>query len=136
MKTLIKSIIYCQTVPLNCLLMYVVKIVWQASLPSFNLSKSRNILFRSKCQTDIVCSAHSSIIVIGRRGNSMHVEQWQLFELHVKAIYAKHPSSCIEIIQFLEKPSQYSNKVVSYFPPIGLWDSIWTSTGSSRFQNK
>ena len=32
-KTLIKNIIYCQTVPLNRLLMYVVKTVWQASLP-------------------------------------------------------------------------------------------------------
>ena len=32
MKTLIKNIIYCQTVLLNRLLMYVVKIVWQASL--------------------------------------------------------------------------------------------------------
>ena len=35
MKTLIKSIIYCQTVPLERLLMYVVKIVCQASLFSF-----------------------------------------------------------------------------------------------------
>ena len=35
-KTLIKSIIYCQTVPLeHLLLMYVVKIVYQASLLSF-----------------------------------------------------------------------------------------------------
>ena len=32
MKTLIKNIIYFQTVPLNCLLMYVVTTVWQASL--------------------------------------------------------------------------------------------------------
>ena len=35
MKILIKSIIYCQTVPLDRLLMYVVEIVCQGSLPSF-----------------------------------------------------------------------------------------------------
>ena len=35
MKTLIKSIIYCQNVPLNHLLMYVVEVVCQASLPLF-----------------------------------------------------------------------------------------------------
>ena len=34
-ETLIKSIVYCQTVPLDLLLMYIVKIVCQASLPSF-----------------------------------------------------------------------------------------------------
>ena len=35
MKTSIKSKIYCQTVPLDHLLMYVAEIVCQASLPSF-----------------------------------------------------------------------------------------------------
>ena len=35
MKILIKSTIYCQTMPLDRLLMYVVKIVCQASLPLF-----------------------------------------------------------------------------------------------------
>ena len=34
-ETLIKSIVYCQTVPFDCLLMYILKIVSQASLPSF-----------------------------------------------------------------------------------------------------
>ena len=35
MKTIIKSIIYCQTAPLDHLLMYFVKIVYRASLVSF-----------------------------------------------------------------------------------------------------
>ena len=44
MKLSIKSIIYCQTVLLNHLLLYVIKM---ASLPSFfHLSKSAKILFR------------------------------------------------------------------------------------------
>ena len=34
MKTLIKSIIYCQTMPLDHLLRYVAKIVSEATLPS------------------------------------------------------------------------------------------------------
>ena len=34
-ETLIKSIGYCQTVPFDCLLLYILKIVGQASLPSF-----------------------------------------------------------------------------------------------------
>ena len=59
MKTLIKSIIYCRTVPLDCL--PIEKIVCQASLlfiPNL-VSKSGNILFRSmpNYQMEIVCSA-------------------------------------------------------------------------------
>ena len=72
MKTLIKSIIYCQAVPHRAikrlLIMYVVKIECQASLPSaslHNLSKSGNILFRSMANE--ICLFSSASIVIGRR---------------------------------------------------------------------
>ena len=50
MKTLIKSIICCQTVPLHRLLMYIVKIVCQASLPSFLTELSLTIFCLDKCQ--------------------------------------------------------------------------------------
>ena len=64
METLIKSIIYCQIVPLDCLLMYILKIVCQASLPSFllNLSKSDNILFRSMPNGNFLFNSTSIVI--------------------------------------------------------------------------
>ena len=57
MKTLIKSIIYCQTAPLDHLLMYFVKIVYRASLVSFLTWVSLEIFCLEKCQIEIVCSA-------------------------------------------------------------------------------
>ena len=49
MKTLIKSIIFCQNVPLNHLLMYVVKVVCQASLPLFLTGISLAMFCLEKC---------------------------------------------------------------------------------------
>ena len=54
MKTLIRSIIYCQTVPLNRLIMYVVKTVCQVSLSSFIVSLE--ILHLDQCQMEIFYS--------------------------------------------------------------------------------
>ena len=66
MKSLIKSIIYCQTVPLNRFYLCVLKIACQASLPLvFKLSKSGNILFRS--MPNWCCLFILTSIVIGRR---------------------------------------------------------------------
>ena len=56
-KTLIKSIICCQTVPLNRLHIYVMKIVCQASLLSFLTWVSLSIFYLDQCQMKIVCSA-------------------------------------------------------------------------------
>ena len=68
MKTLIKNIVYCQTVSLNHLLMHAAKKLYVRLLSAFalNLSKSGNILFRKMP----IGNCQLSIIVIGRRDNS------------------------------------------------------------------
>ena len=73
MKTLIKSIIYCQSVPLDHLCCK----TCISGFPAFflNMSKSGNILFRKMSNGN----CQLSIIVIGRRDNSLVQELW-LFE--------------------------------------------------------
>ena len=64
MKTLIKSIIYCQTVPLDHLSAYVCRKTCMPGLSAFglNLSKSGNILFRKMSNGEIVSSASLSLV--------------------------------------------------------------------------
>ena len=64
MKTLIKSIIYCQTVPLDHLSAYVYCKTCMPGLSAFglNLSKSGNILFRKMSNGEIVGSASLSLV--------------------------------------------------------------------------
>ena len=64
MKTLIKSIIYCQTVPLDHLSAYVCRKTYMPGLSAFglNLSKSGNILFRKMSNGEIVSSASLSLV--------------------------------------------------------------------------
>ena len=58
MKTLIKNIVsICQTVSLDHLLMYLAKVVCQASLPSFLTWVSLVIFCLEKCQMEVICSA-------------------------------------------------------------------------------
>ena len=63
-KTLIKSIIYCQTVPLDHLSAYVCRKTCMPGLSAFglNLSKSGNILFRKMSNGEIVSSASLSLV--------------------------------------------------------------------------
>ena len=67
-KTLIKSIIYCQTVSLDySYRVNVMKILCQASLPAFvlNLSKSGNISFRSIPNGNCLFSSASLSLAVG-----------------------------------------------------------------------
>ena len=93
-KTLIKSIFYCQTVPLeHLLLMYVVKIVYQASLLSFPSWVSLAIFcFRSMSNGNFLFSSAS--IVIGRRfTDAYELRVMAAVELYVNATYyAQHPT--------------------------------------------
>ena len=75
----IKNIIYCQALPLEHLLMYVVKIVYQASLPSFPTWVSLAIFCLDQWLLEILWSAHSQLLLVG--DNSlvhMNLEWWQL----------------------------------------------------------
>ena len=108
-ETLIKSIIYCQTVPLDCLLTYILKIVCQASLPSFltwvNLA--------------IFCLDQSQMIVSYSTQHQFHWylgDNWLLHKLSVMAavdlrvmqdIYTQHPA--------LKSGYGKSQPVVRYF---------------------
>ena len=67
MKTLIKSIIYCQTVPLERLLMYIVNIVCQVSLPLFLTKVSLAIFcFRSMINGNCWFSS-ASLSLVGKK---------------------------------------------------------------------
>ena len=84
MKTLIKSIIYCQTVPLERLLMYVMKIVCQASLLSFLTWLS----------LEIACSAqHQLSLVENNLTGAYELRLMVVIELYVNATYyTQHPT--------------------------------------------
>ena len=64
MKILIKSIIYCQAVPLECLLMYVVKTVYQASRLFFLTWVSLTIFCLDQWLMEIVCSAQHQLSLV------------------------------------------------------------------------
>ena len=77
MKTLIKSIIYCQTVPLDRLLMYVVKMLCQASLPLFLTSISLAIFcFRSMINGHCWFSLGSLLLVAEITGPRTYSDEW------------------------------------------------------------
>ena len=80
MITFIKSIIYCQTVPLDRLVMYVVKVVCQASLPSFLTWVSLTISCLDKCQRKGNCLFSSaSLSLVGEITHwCMNLQGWQL----------------------------------------------------------
>ena len=85
MKTLIKSIIYCQNlVPLERLLMYVVKIVYQASLLSFLTWVS----------PEIACSAQHQLSLVGNNlTGAYELKLMVAIELYVNATYyTQHPT--------------------------------------------
>ena len=99
MKTLIKNMIYCQALPLEYLLMYVVKIVNQISLLSFSTWVSLAIFCLDQWIMEILCSAQPQLLLV--EDNSLvhiNLEWWQLnscqhVELHVNATYcAQHPT--------------------------------------------
>ena len=88
MKTLIKSIIYCQTMPLDYLLRYVAKIVSEATLPSSSTWVSPAIFVLENAEWKL--SVLLSSIVNGRRDKSLvHVN-----ELHpaLKSVHGKSQS--------------------------------------------
>ena len=64
MKTLIKNMIYCQALPLEYLLMYVVKIVYQISLLSFSTSVSLAIFCLDQWIMEILCSAQPQLLLV------------------------------------------------------------------------
>ena len=97
MKTLIKSITYCQIVPLECLLTYFVKIVCQASLPSFLIWVSLAIFCLDQWLMKIVCSAqHQSSLVGDNSLVHMNLDWWQLLN-YMSKCKILCPTSCIEI---------------------------------------
>ena len=92
MKTLIKSIIYCQTMSLGCLLMYIVKILCQASLHSF-LTWVSLAIFCSRSMLNGNCGFSSASLSLAEN-KSMNLE-WSVVavELHVCAThYVQHPA--------------------------------------------
>ena len=102
MKTLIKSIMYCQTVPLDRLLMYIVKILFQASLPSFLTWISKYFVL-GQCKWKLLVQL--SIYVIGRRSvvgelKVMGGSCWATCKCNILCSL-----SCIEIKLFMEKTS-------------------------------
>ena len=64
-EALIKNIIYCQIVPLNRLL--IVKIVCQASLPSFLTYVNLAIFCLDQWQKEILCSTQHQLSLVPRR---------------------------------------------------------------------
>ena len=94
MKTLIKSIIYCQAVSLHGPFAYVCCENCMSGSSAFvlNLGKSCNILCR---MLNGNCPVQLSIIVIGRRNKSLAhaLRVIVAVELHVNATYhAQHPA--------------------------------------------
>ena len=66
MKTLIKSIIYCQAVPLeHLLLMYVVLIVYRAPLLSFPTRVSWQYFVLDQWLMEIFCSVQRQLSLVG-----------------------------------------------------------------------
>ena len=84
-KTWIKRIIYCQTVPLDHLLMYVAKILCQASVPLLFTWVSLAIFCSEKYQIEIVCSPqrHSQ----GEITNCCMIFEWWQLLVHIIATY-------------------------------------------------
>ena len=105
MKILIKSIIYCQTVPLDHLLMYIVKMLCQTSLASFLMWVSLAIFcFRSKPNENCQFRSASLSLV----GNNSLVQElkvmgscWATCNCNILC-----PTSCIDISLFMEKTNK------------------------------
>ena len=88
MKTLIKSTICCQTVPVERLLM-----LWKLCVSSFsafvlNLSMSGNILFSHSNGNCLFSSAS----LVGELTGTYELRVMVSVELHVNARYAQHPA--------------------------------------------
>ena len=89
MKTLIKSIIYFQTVPIERLLIYLVNIVYQVSLLSFLTWVSLAIFCLNQWLTEIVYRAQHQLPLV--EDNSWWVIA--AVELYVNATYfVQHPA--------------------------------------------
>ena len=88
MKTLIKSIIYCQTVPLERLLMYIVNILFQVSLPLF-LTKVRLAIFCFRSMINGNCwFSSASLSLVGKKSLVPELRVMGVaVELHVNATY-------------------------------------------------
>ena len=110
MKTLIKSIIYCQTGhvfgPFTCTMYrYVVKNICQFSLPSCFVLTTGNILFRSVMNQNYLFSSES--FALGGDNSLVHeLTVMAAVELYINAIYILHWN------QFMKKAFW----VVSHFP--------------------
>ena len=93
MKTLIKSIMYCQTVPLERLLTYVLKMVCKVSLPLFLTWVSLAILCLDQCLMEMDCLAQHHLSLA--RDNllvHMNLQWWQLLRSVNATYYAQHPT--------------------------------------------
>ena len=103
MKTLIKSIIYCQTVPLERLLMYIVNIVCPVSLPLFLTKVSLAIFcFRSMINGNCWFSS-ASLSLVGKKSlvpelRVMGGSCWATCKCNILCA-----TSCNEISLFMEK---------------------------------
>ena len=108
------------------------KIVYQASLPLFLtwVSLVINILFRS--QPNGNCQFGSAFLSsVGE--NSLDIFRvMAIVELHVNAtFYDEHPDTLKSVYE--KSQSIMDGKLFSSY--LLLKNSVWTSTGSSRFQN-
>ena len=117
--TLIKSINYCQSVPLDHLYEYCENFMSGFSAFFLNLSKSRNILFRSMSNWNFLFSSASIVIGLWYLGDKtqwcMNLEWWKC------NIY---PRPALNEISLCKKPT--SNWVIF------ILTGQWTSTGSSK----
>ena len=95
--------------PFHHLLMYVVKNVFQASLPSFLLA----IFYLNQCQVEIACSAQRLCRLQEITNWCMNFEWWKLsIELHLNATFAQ---DILHWNQFMKK---------AFFELAqGVWDS-------------
>ena len=127
MKTLIKSIIYCQAAPLDRLLMYIVKILCQASLPSsLTWLRLETFRFRSMINGNGCFSSAYLSLVTGRRSYwSKNLEWWVALELHVNATYYVQHLALKSSVYLCKKPVICGKLLTPK-------DSVWTSTESSK----
>ena len=124
MKTLIKSIIYCQTVPLD---IYCENCMSDFSAFVLYFSKSGNILFRWLPKKEKL-SFQLTIIAIGRRDKSLvhELRVMAAVELHVNATYYAQQHPVLESF-YGKDQSVISGKLFSSYKTVLSRGSSWDS---------